>query len=154
MLDKIKALLFEGGFRPGSEARFSEKDIAVTVLLLEAAAADGNHDAAELSRIEALVTARLTGHDGARAKALLAEAGRRQLQAVEVFRFTDAAKRNLNEDERIGLVEMLWEVVYADGGADAFEDRIVRKIAGLLHVGDRDRGLARQRVLARRQQTE
>ncbi len=55
-----------------------------------------------------------------------------------MFKFTDAARKNLNENERIGLVEMLWEVVYADASIDEFEDRLLRKVAGLLHVSDID----------------
>ena len=45
---------------------------------------------------------------------------------------------------------MLWEVAYADGVLDPEEDAMIRKIAGLIYVEDRDRMLARQRVLARR----
>jgi uncharacterized tellurite resistance protein B-like protein len=44
---------------------------------------------------------------------------------------------------------MLWEVVYARGNLTPEEDALIRKVAGLLYVSDRDRGLARQRVLHR-----
>ena len=81
---------------------------------------------------------------------LLEAARLRQREAVELFRFTDAAKRAMDETERAGLVEMLWEVVYADGVLDPFEDRLIRSVAALLHVPDRLRAEARQRVLARR----
>jgi uncharacterized tellurite resistance protein B-like protein len=51
--------------------------------------------------------------------------------------------------ERIDLIEMLWDVAYADGVLDPEEDLMIRRIAGLIYVSDRDRVLARQRVLAR-----
>jgi uncharacterized tellurite resistance protein B-like protein len=51
--------------------------------------------------------------------------------------------------ERIQLIEMLWEVVYADGVLDSEEDALIRRIAGLIYVEDRDRVLARKRVLER-----
>ena len=85
-----------------------------------------------------------------RAAALLDAARARQHQAVELFRFTDAVNRAMDEGERAALVEMLWEVVYADGVLDAFEDRLIRSVAALLHVPDRTRAEARQRVLARK----
>jgi len=48
-------------------------------------------------------------------------------------------------------MEMLWEVVQADGVVDALEDTLLRRIGGLLYVPDRERGAARQRVLQRRE---
>ena len=47
---------------------------------------------------------------------------------------------------------MLWDVAYADGVLDPEEDLLIRRIAGLIYVSDRDRVLARQRVLARKEQ--
>ena len=44
---------------------------------------------------------------------------------------------------------MLWEVVYADGVLDPEEDLLVRRIAGLIYIEDRERIYARQRVLSR-----
>ena len=44
---------------------------------------------------------------------------------------------------------MLWEVVFADGKADAFEQNLIQRVAGLIFVSDRDRGLARKRVIDR-----
>ena len=44
---------------------------------------------------------------------------------------------------------MLWTVAYADGVLDPEEDRLVRQIAGLIHVPDKERGLGRQRALAK-----
>jgi len=44
---------------------------------------------------------------------------------------------------------MLWEVVYADGHLDDYESNLLRRVAGLIHVSDRERGDARRRVLDR-----
>jgi len=44
---------------------------------------------------------------------------------------------------------MLWEVAYADGVLDPHEDMLLRQIAGLIHVPDRERGLARKRAVER-----
>ena len=42
---------------------------------------------------------------------------------------------------------MLWEVAYADGVLDEYEDSLLRRVGGLIYVPDRERGMARQRVL-------
>ena len=41
----------------------------------------------------------------------------------------------------------MWEIAYADGQRSAEEESLVRLVAGLLGVTDRDSGLARQRAL-------
>ncbi len=149
MFDKIKALLRESGLKAGTHTAFSERDIAIAALLLEAADTDGDHSDDEHKALQDLIVAKL-GHTPAAALQLLDTARLRQREAVELFRFTDAAKRAMSETERGSLVEMLWEVVYADGVLDPFEDRLIRSVAALLHVPDRLRAEARQRVLARR----
>jgi uncharacterized tellurite resistance protein B-like protein len=55
----------------------------------------------------------------------------------------------MTPEDRIRLIEMLWEVAYADGVLDPEEDMLLRRIAGLVYVSDQDRVAARQRVLKR-----
>ncbi len=69
--------------------------------------------------------------------------------AVDLFGWTRTLKDAYDADERLRLVEGLWEVVYADGVLHEYEANLLRRIAGLIYVPDRDVGLARQRVLAR-----
>lgn len=150
MFDKIKSLLKQGGLREDAGQRFAERDIAAAALMIEAAATDGDYGTAEHAALQALIERKMTLSPD-QANALLDQARLRQREAVEIFKFTDAAKRAMTEEERGALVEMLWEVVYADGVLDEFEDRLIRSVAALLHVPDRVRAEARQRVLARRE---
>jgi len=60
----------------------------------------------------------------------------------------------MTAQSRIGLVEMMWEVAYADGVLDPEEDALIRRMVNLIHISDRDRVLARQRVLARIEQNK
>ena len=53
-------------------------------------------------------------------------------------------------EERVHLIEMLWDVAYADGVLDPNEDTLIRKVAGLIYVSDHDRGAARRRVVEQR----
>ena len=66
--------------------------------------------------------------------------------STQLFGFTTAVKNNFSYQERVELVETLWEVIYADGKADAYEQQLMRRIGGLIYVTDRDSGLARRRV--------
>ena len=56
-------------------------------------------------------------------------------------------------EERVEMIEMLWKVAYADGALDPREDSLIRRVAGLLYVEDRDSGRARKKVLRERERT-
>jgi uncharacterized tellurite resistance protein B-like protein len=64
-----------------------------------------------------------------------------------LFGFTNKVVKELEESDRIHVIEMLWEVAYADGVLDSHEDAMIRRVAGLVYVSDFERGAARRRVL-------
>jgi len=55
---------------------------------------------------------------------------------------------------RVELIGMLWDVAYADGTLHPDEDLLIRRIAGLISVGDRDRVIARKQAQSRREGEE
>ena len=69
---------------------------------------------------------------------------------VELHTITKTVRNHFSEEERVKMIEMLWEVVYSDGDLDDFEANMMRSVTGLLYVSDRESGDARKRVLARR----
>jgi uncharacterized tellurite resistance protein B-like protein len=125
--------------------------LSVAVLLLEAARQDDTFDARERATIEALLTGRF-GLSQAECAALMTAAEARAGQLTQLHGHTSQIAQAMSPDERIQLIEMLWDVAYADGVLDPEEDLLIRRIAGLIYVSDRDRVLARQRALARREQ--
>jgi uncharacterized tellurite resistance protein B-like protein len=127
---------------------FEERQLAAAALMVEAATLDDSFDAAERARIAALVQ-RHFGLSRAEADDLVAEAERTASGSVELHGFTLAIKDGFDQAERVELIEMLWEVAYADGQLHDYEASLLRRIAGLLYVGDRESGEARKRVLAR-----
>ena len=56
---------------------------------------------------------------------------------------------NFNEEERIGVIEMLWDVAYSDNVLTGDEDALIRRVAGLIYVSDWERGEAKRRVTQR-----
>jgi uncharacterized tellurite resistance protein B-like protein len=123
--------------------------LSVAVLLLEAARQDDNFDVAERAVIEKLLTSRFgLSHDDC--VSLIEKAQARSAQMVQIHGHTSEIADGMTPDERIQLIEMLWEVAYADGVLDPEEDLLIRRVAGLIYVSDRDRVMARQRALAKR----
>ncbi len=120
--------------------------IAMAALMIQLARADGDYDADERAGIKAALDARFG--DG---EALLEAGEAAEENALDSHQFTKLVKNAYEPEERGDLLEDLWEIVLADGARDANEDALMRQFGALLHVPDRDVGLARQRVLARRE---
>ena len=129
---------------PDPEAR-----LALAALFVRIARADGQYAAAEVSRIDQLLQTRYR-LPVAEAAALRHDAETFETEAPDTVRFTRAIKDAVPLDERVGVIEALWQVVLADGARDHAEDTQIRLVANLLGINDRDSALARQRVEARR----
>lgn len=132
---------------PAVSSSTDELSLAVAALLIEAARMDNTFAAAERSTIESLVAKRFD-LPAADAHALVEAADRAVGHSTQFFPFTSQIARRMSAEERAQVIEMLWSVAYADGVLDPHEDMLVRRIAGLIHVPDHERGLARQRALA------
>jgi uncharacterized tellurite resistance protein B-like protein len=149
VLDRLKAFLAsQGGASDAGAQRIDKVQLATVALLVEAAQMDAEFGAEERAKIAELVEGRfgLSAEEGG---ALLQAASEKIEQSVEVFGFTREIKNAFSPEERIEMMEMLWEVAYADGVLHDLEASLMRRLAGLLHVSDRDSGLARKRVIAR-----
>jgi uncharacterized tellurite resistance protein B-like protein len=120
----------QGPPRSGDDLR-----LAVAALLVEAARMDDTFDTSERAAILRLLGTRFR-LDPAATNRLLAAAERAEAGAADVYRFTKAVTDALTPAERIGLIEMMWEVVFADGALDPDEDALLRRVAGLIDVSD------------------
>jgi uncharacterized tellurite resistance protein B-like protein len=143
-------LLGLGARASDKQADEEELRAAAAALLVETASIDVRFDEAERAAVRRLLEERF-GLAAAQARTLLAEGERRRDASAQLYGFTRAVNERLEPAERIGLIEMLWEVALADGVLDPLEDTLLRRIGGLIDVSDRERGLARRRVLARRE---
>jgi uncharacterized tellurite resistance protein B-like protein len=147
MIDRLFDWLKEGG-QDLSRGK-DELQLAIAALLLEAAiVADGQFDARERAIIRQLLERRFN-LDATAAQALIDAAVGRVEGAAQLFGFTSTINRSLPRERKIEVIEMLWEVAYADGVLDPLEDSLLRRIGGLIDISDRERGEAKLRVLRR-----
>jgi uncharacterized tellurite resistance protein B-like protein len=147
MIDSIIGWL-TGTPANGARPPQDELMLALTALLVEAAHSHEHFDERERTVIARLLE-RHFNLSRADARALLAAGEREAEQSAELFHFTRIINERLSFEQRIELIEMLWEVAYADGVLDQYEDSLLRRVGGLIYVPDRDRGMARKRVLGR-----
>lgn len=128
--------------------RPDELRMAVAVLLVEAAHRDDQFGPEERETIERLLTEKFALSESD-CDQLISAGEATTARMVQLHPYTHAIFEQMDPEERIQLVEMLWEVAYADGVLDPEEDALIRKIGGLIYITDRDRMLARKRVLER-----
>jgi uncharacterized tellurite resistance protein B-like protein len=152
MIDRISALVHRlSSAKSGRPSSGEELRLAVAALLVEAACMDRQFDAAERQTITRLLRQRFGLADDEVAS-LVARAEQAVAETSQLFPFTYTVATRFSAPERIELIEMLWEVVYADGQLDDFEANLLRRVGGLIYVTDKDSGAARLRVLARLKQ--
>lgn len=128
---------------PDADAR-----LALGALLVRVARSDGEYAHEESDRIGRILAARY-GLSPFEAADLRKQAEQLESEAPDTVRFTRAIKDAVAYDDRAAVVEALWDVVLADGIRDHEEDALLRLVANLLGINDRDSALARQRVEAR-----
>jgi uncharacterized tellurite resistance protein B-like protein len=142
MLDVFRKLLFEA---PDEAPDVPSPQRAVAALLVEAAQSDGTFEDEERRVIDTFL-AKAFDLDARAATALRAEGEVAQANASDLVQFTRVIKTALDEQERVAVLEALWEIVLSDGSRHPREDQLLRRLAPLLGVSDRDSAHARQRV--------
>ena len=155
MLDSLKNFLSDlagGDKHPG---RFEQNDyrLAAAALLIHAATIDGKESGAEHDKLRAVLKARFALDDAATDE-LIDAATLAENEAVDLYRFTSLINRTLDEKGRLGIVEMMWEVVFVDGRVNEFEDNLMWRAADLLGVSSRDRIALRRRVAGEQADSE
>lgn len=130
------------------EQRADEENLAAAALMVEVAAHDGEIARIERERILRLLESRLNLSQ-ADALELFVEALATQDDSTHILNFTRKIKDHFDEAGREHILELLWEVVFADGVEDDFESNLLRRVAGLLYISDRRSGTLRKKVMAR-----
>jgi uncharacterized tellurite resistance protein B-like protein len=134
MLDTIRQFIAGIGTKK-PDAAFEEVDqkLAASALLFHIVAIDGMVSPEERLML-ADVLMRRFGLDYDSTETLIREAERVEKESVDLYGFTSVLKRQLDEADRERVVEMMWELVYADGTVHAFEDNVIWRVAELLAV--------------------
>ena len=146
MLSAIKQFLAELTGSP-EPRKFGDDDqrLAAAALLFHATAIDGVVSEEERSKLRQLLKLRF-GLDDDDADELAAAAEAADNEAVDLYSFTSVLMRRLDEAGRERIVEMMWELVYADGKVHEFEDNLIWRTAELLGVSSQTRIRLKQAV--------
>lgn len=151
MLEPLKALFGEltRGQKPAELFAPNDYRLASAALLVHAATIDGAASDVENTKLRAVLKTCFDLDDAATGE-LIEQATAAEQEAVDLYQFTSLVNRSLDEQGRLRLVESLWQIVYADGRINEFEDNLIWRVADLLGVSSRDRVEIRRRVAAER----
>ena len=132
-------------FSPTDDTQHSiEPRLAVAALLVHLAAVDGSVKPEERRAIAGALQHHygLTEDEVTR---LVAEATRHDADSVDFYRFTSPIAE-LPDAEKVEIIRMMWQVVFADDTNHELEDNMVWRIAELIHVSARDRTVLRSQM--------
>lgn len=148
MLKAFRDLLTElTGVAPHDRFEDNDYRLAAAALLVHASEVDGGVSHIERQKLHALLKEHFKLSDADTAE-LIREAVEADRQAVDLYHFTSLLNRALDEEGRCRIIEMMWEIVYADGKVNEFEDNLVWRAADLLNVSANERIALRRRVAA------
>jgi uncharacterized tellurite resistance protein B-like protein len=149
MFEQVKNFLtaLSDGSKP--QEGFAEDDyrLAAAALLVHVSTIDGDMSQAERAELHTVLQTSF-GLDETGTTKLIDAAIRADLEAVDLYHFTRLLTASLNEDGRRRIVEMMWEITFADGAANEFEENIVWRAADLMGISSRDRVELRRKVAA------
>lgn len=150
MIKRLKKFLKEITLGESPTREFAEDDhrLCAAALLIHIVSVDGIVADSERTQLRTILQRHYELSDEDTTE-LIEEARKRDLEAVDLYGFTSVLKRRLNLDERRKIVEMMWEIVYADGQVHEFEDNTVWRVTELLGIPASDRLALRRRVANR-----
>lgn len=147
MLEKLRQFIAEVVSPDARTEAFDDTGfrLAATALMIHVISLDGEPSAVETAKLHSLIESRFELDPGT-ADRLISAAALVEGEAVDLYHFTSVIMRVVDEPGRIRLVEMMWELVYADGRVSEFEENVVWRAADLLAVSARDRIELKRRV--------
>jgi uncharacterized tellurite resistance protein B-like protein len=122
--------------------------VATCAILLEIAKIDGEFDDSEKNDIIAVFKNKY--HLADDEIACLIEAAEEELgKSIDLWRFTNQINKNYSPEEKIQIIETIWQIAYADGKLDTHEDYLIHKLSDLLNLSHKDLIEAKLKVLHR-----
>lgn len=125
--------------------RNHQLQIAACSLLLEIAQSDEDFSEAEKTRIYEIIKNEFKLSDE-EVNSLILQSEKQIEKSVSVYEFTDILNHNLSSDEKFLIIKYLWQIAYADGNLDSYEEYYIKKVSNNLHLHNKDRVVAKLQV--------
>ena len=133
-------------FKKEKENKKDENHLSLTsvaALLVHSAKIDQNFTEKEKDIIKrALIE---MGADENNIDKIIKEAEIKEQDSNQILEFTKEVK-NMNENDKIKIVETLWRIIYSNKDADIYETSLMRRLAGLLYIDNKLMGDIKEKI--------
>ena len=119
---------------------------SIVALLVEAASIDGEIGSDENKQIENILIERLN-LEKTKAVKILEQTILSSEEQIEIWSKTNDIRKKLDYEERLNILELMWEIVLVDDVLDVFEAQLMRRVSGLLFISDIDSGNCKKRAI-------
>ena len=148
MFSNLKSAIQKVTSKTTEEDEYKGEDVqAVIILLLEACQIDGETGQVELDYIKKLLVNKF-GFNEKDANNNIIKALEDSEQRIEIFSQIKVILNEMNHEERIEVIQMMWGVILADGVIDDFEANLMRRMNGLLYVSGVESAAAKEKAMS------
>ena len=140
MLQSLKNI-FAGEQSLNADTENKEIDI-LSGLMIEAANTDGKITQEELDKIS-LSLINVFKEDPKLVEKSLGKAFENRDNSKSLYFYTSKLNKSYTNDQKVQLIEVLWEIILADNELHDFETNLIRRLAGLLYISDVECGKAK-----------
>ena len=146
MFSNLKAAIQKITSKDSDEEEYKGEDIqAVIVLLLEACQIDGETDNVEIEYVTNLLINKFN-FTQSEAEENINKTLKNNDERIEIFSQIKIILNEMDHNERIEVIEMMWGVILSDGVVDDFEANLMRRMNGLLYVSGIESAEAKERA--------
>ena len=146
MFSNLKAAIQKVTSKDSGEEEYKGEDIqAVIVLLLEACQIDGETDNVEIEYVTNLLINKFN-FTQSEAEENINKTLKNNAERIEIFSQIKIILNEMDHNERIEVVEMMWGVILSDGVVDDFEANLMRRMNGLLYISGIESAEAKERA--------
>ncbi len=149
MIDFVKKMMAGPIVNPvnAAESRDEELRLVAAAMLFRAVYVDGKASTPEVEMVKRILKEEF-GLDQIATASLLAEAEQAAINAGDLYGWTRRINADYSHDEKLYLMEKLWQVVLSDDHVDHLESAMMRRIAGLIYVDDGSSLQAKKQAMA------
>ena len=146
MFSNLKAAIQKVTSKDSGEEEYKGEDIqAVIVLLLEACQIDGETDNVEIEYITNLLINKFS-FTQSEAEENINKTLKNNAERIEIFSQIKIILNEMDHNERIEVIEMMWGVILSNGVVDDFEANLMRRMNGLLYISGIESAEAKERA--------
>jgi uncharacterized tellurite resistance protein B-like protein len=148
MFERLRFMLSGDSAEPESarEENDCRVQIATAVILLEVAYADDEFSNEEREHVVDILKSHFSLDDES-VQELIQVSEEQLSRSIDLWHFTEIINRSYGTEEKYRIIERVWQVIYADGILDRYEDHIVHKLARILHISHEKMIEAKMKVI-------